>query len=136
MDCCLVLVAVICPPIAVIFKSGLCTSDFLINVLLTMIGYIPGLIHSFFIISRPNQRRYRDFDQEGRLYITIAPSECNHQNQQQQSGCSCQNGCQNPGRYDHTQNSQTHSVANYGSVNSEQGASPPAYSVVDTQSQK
>ncbi|KAH3682068.1 hypothetical protein WICPIJ_006969 [Wickerhamomyces pijperi] len=130
MDCCLVLVAVICPPIAVIFKSGLCTSDFLINVLLTMIGYIPGLIHAFFIISRP-KTRYRDFDQEAAIYVTVAPLGCNHQGN---NTCQCQNDCQNSGQCNPQSkiNTSTPDFGNYGAINNGGTSSPPPYSVENT----
>jgi uncharacterized membrane protein YqaE (UPF0057 family) len=33
-------------------KSGLCSADSLINILLCMLGYLPGLIHAWYIISK------------------------------------------------------------------------------------
>ncbi|KAI6144227.1 hypothetical protein BKA82DRAFT_4175836 [Pisolithus tinctorius] len=45
----LIIVAIIFPPAAVAYMSG-CSCDLLINVLLTILGYIPGHIHAFWLI--------------------------------------------------------------------------------------
>ncbi|MDI1486447.1 MAG: hypothetical protein OHK93_005675 [Ramalina farinacea] len=50
-DILLALLAILFPPIAVWIKSGICTADSLINILLCMLGYIPGLLHAWYIIS-------------------------------------------------------------------------------------
>ncbi|KAI3640327.1 hypothetical protein MIR68_001205 [Amoeboaphelidium protococcarum] len=44
--------AVILPPAGVLIKTG-CSIDLLVNVLLTILGYIPGVIHAIYIVSRP-----------------------------------------------------------------------------------
>lgn len=51
-DCCLVLLALLFPPLPVWIKRGFCSTDSFINIILTILGYIPGLIHSFYIISK------------------------------------------------------------------------------------
>ncbi|KAL8921227.1 MAG: hypothetical protein Q9208_005838 [Pyrenodesmia sp. 3 TL-2023] len=60
-DILLALLAVIFPPIAanlpflfktVWIKSGLCTLDSLINILLCMVGYLPGVLHAWYIIAK------------------------------------------------------------------------------------
>lgn len=50
-DCILYVVAVIFPPIAVLLRSGFCSSDLLLNILLTMLGFFPGLVHAFYYIT-------------------------------------------------------------------------------------
>lgn len=50
-DCILYIVAVVFPPIAVLLRSGFCSSDLLLNILLTMLGFFPGLIHAFYYIT-------------------------------------------------------------------------------------
>ncbi|KAI0342315.1 UPF0057-domain-containing protein [Trametopsis cervina] len=50
-DVLLILVAILFPPAAVFFVSG-CGCDLLINILLTVLGYIPGHIHAFWLIYR------------------------------------------------------------------------------------
>ncbi|ODV96866.1 hypothetical protein PACTADRAFT_29525, partial [Pachysolen tannophilus NRRL Y-2460] len=58
-DCVLVVVAIFFPPLPVWLKRGLCSADSLINILLCILGYIPGLIHSWYIISKyPEDRFY------------------------------------------------------------------------------
>ncbi|KAL6940428.1 hypothetical protein ACO0QE_004328 [Hanseniaspora vineae] len=61
--CCtllLIICAVIFPPFPVLLVKGLCSSDFLLNVLLTLLGYIPGLVHSLIIIFDRHQNRNMD----------------------------------------------------------------------------
>lgn len=45
------LIAILFPPIAVWIKRGLCSADSFINILLCVLGYVPGLIHSWYIIA-------------------------------------------------------------------------------------
>ncbi|KAL8862183.1 MAG: hypothetical protein Q9178_001639 [Gyalolechia marmorata] len=51
-DILLGVLAVIFPPIAVWIKSGICTLDSLINILLCTLGYVPGLLHAWYIIAK------------------------------------------------------------------------------------
>jgi len=39
-------------------KSGLCSADSLINILLCMLGYLPGLIHAWYIIAKNPEYDY------------------------------------------------------------------------------
>jgi uncharacterized membrane protein YqaE (UPF0057 family) len=51
-DCCRLLsllCALFFPPIAVLMERG-CGCDLLINILLTLLGFIPGMIHAFWIV--------------------------------------------------------------------------------------
>ncbi|THU86421.1 UPF0057-domain-containing protein [Dendrothele bispora CBS 962.96] len=43
-DICKILVAIFLPPLGVFFERG-CGADFLINILLTILGWLPGIIH-------------------------------------------------------------------------------------------
>lgn len=45
------LIAVFLPPVGVALTTGL-DMRLLLNVLLTMLGYIPGLVHAVFVIAR------------------------------------------------------------------------------------
>ncbi|EAW14783.1 YqaE/Pmp3 family membrane protein [Aspergillus clavatus NRRL 1] len=45
---CLILVTLFIPPLGVFMISG-CSVDFLINILLTILGYFPGHIHAFYL---------------------------------------------------------------------------------------
>ncbi|KAF9647588.1 UPF0057-domain-containing protein [Thelephora ganbajun] len=48
-DICKISFAVIFPPLGVALERG-CGADLLINILLTLLGYIPGIIHALYII--------------------------------------------------------------------------------------
>jgi uncharacterized membrane protein YqaE (UPF0057 family) len=48
-DICKIIIAIILPPLGVFLERG-CGADFLINILLTILGYIPGIIHALYII--------------------------------------------------------------------------------------
>ncbi|KAJ2722088.1 hypothetical protein GGI07_003530 [Coemansia sp. Benny D115] len=58
-DVMLLILAFFLPPFAVFFKRG-CTCDLLINVGLTLLGYLPGMIHAWYLIVKyPRVRRMR-----------------------------------------------------------------------------
>lgn len=46
-----VLLSVLLPPLGVFLQEGIGT-QFWINVLLTLLGYLPGLVHAIWIIAR------------------------------------------------------------------------------------
>jgi len=48
-DICKILLAILLPPLGVFFERG-CNADLLINIVLTFLGYIPGIIHALYII--------------------------------------------------------------------------------------
>ncbi|GAA5877487.1 hypothetical protein JCM1840_003866 [Sporobolomyces johnsonii] len=48
-DICKILLAIVLPPLGVFLERG-CAADFWINILLTILGYIPGIIHALYII--------------------------------------------------------------------------------------
>lgn len=49
-DWLLVLVGFFIPPIPVFVKRGFFSADFWINILLCLLGFIPGLLHAYYII--------------------------------------------------------------------------------------
>ncbi|KAK2736737.1 hypothetical protein FQN57_000585 [Myotisia sp. PD_48] len=49
-DLFLAILAVLFPPIAVWIKIGICSADSLINIALCCLGYVPGLLHAWYII--------------------------------------------------------------------------------------
>ncbi|KAK0107349.1 plasma membrane proteolipid Pmp3 [Cadophora gregata] len=49
-DICKIILAVILPPLGVFLERG-CGADLLINILLTILGYIPGIIHALYVHS-------------------------------------------------------------------------------------
>ena len=50
MDCLRVVFSVIIPPLGVFFKVGF-GLHFWLNIVLTLLGYIPGLVHAIWIIA-------------------------------------------------------------------------------------
>lgn len=46
-----ILLAVLLPPLGVFFEVGL-GKHFWLNILLTILGYIPGIIHAVYIIAK------------------------------------------------------------------------------------
>ncbi|KII91116.1 hypothetical protein PLICRDRAFT_78450, partial [Plicaturopsis crispa FD-325 SS-3] len=57
-DVVLILVAILFPPAAAGFITG-CSCDLLINIVLTILGYIPGHIHAFWLIYKKMQAEER-----------------------------------------------------------------------------
>jgi uncharacterized membrane protein YqaE (UPF0057 family) len=50
-DVLLYFLAIFLPPIAVLLKTGV-DSNFLINICLTILGWIPGVLHAWWVISK------------------------------------------------------------------------------------
>ena len=46
-----IILSILLPPLAVALKKGLGV-DFLINLLLTALGWLPGVIHAFYVNSK------------------------------------------------------------------------------------
>ena len=51
MDVVRILIAILLPPLGVFLQVGI-GLQFWINILLTLLGYIPGIIHAIYIITR------------------------------------------------------------------------------------
>jgi len=51
MDIIRIILAIILPPVGVFLQVGI-GAQFWINILLTLLGYIPGIIHAVWIIAR------------------------------------------------------------------------------------
>ncbi|MEL7211338.1 MAG: YqaE/Pmp3 family membrane protein [Pseudomonadota bacterium] len=51
MDLVRIIIAVILPPLGVFLEVGL-SRHFWLNILLTLLGYIPGIVHAVYIIAR------------------------------------------------------------------------------------
>lgn len=45
---CSILLSIFLPPLGVFLKTG-CSGHFAINILLTLLGYIPGIIHALWV---------------------------------------------------------------------------------------
>ncbi|PUU77664.1 hypothetical protein B9Z19DRAFT_985991 [Tuber borchii] len=66
----LVLMTLICPPLGVFAVAG-CGPDLLINICLTILGYLPGHLHAFYIEYVYYERR--DQSVAGRIVSERAP---------------------------------------------------------------
>ncbi|RVD84439.1 uncharacterized protein DFL_006188 [Arthrobotrys flagrans] len=83
-DCFLAVLAVLFPPIAVWVKRGVCSADSIINIALLCLGYLPGLLHAWYIIAKyPDPYSYSYEPIEGgnqRVYYYTAtyPSVASH----------------------------------------------------------
>lgn len=51
MDILRIIIAIFIPPLGVFMQVGL-GKDFWINLLLTLLGYIPGIVHAVYIIAK------------------------------------------------------------------------------------
>ena len=47
----LIILAILLPPLAVFFKKGL-GKDLIINIILCLIFYIPGIIHALWLVTK------------------------------------------------------------------------------------
>ncbi|RDW84638.1 hypothetical protein BP6252_02228 [Coleophoma cylindrospora] len=66
----LVLITILLPPIGVYIVAG-CGADLLINICLTLLGYLPGHIHAFYLEYVYYDRREQA--REGRFTAARAP---------------------------------------------------------------
>lgn len=62
----LVFIAIFLPPVAVGLKRGFFSKDLLINVLLFLLGFIPGLIHALYVVSQ------HPYEEEGNRGLTAS----------------------------------------------------------------
>ncbi len=57
---------VVCPPVAVFFTGRM--TSFLLSLLLTCLGWLPGVIHAFFVVSDyRNEKRFQKIAPQVRL---------------------------------------------------------------------
>ncbi|KXL46146.1 hypothetical protein M433DRAFT_4069 [Acidomyces richmondensis BFW] len=58
------LIAILFPPLAVWVKRGICSADSIINIALCCLGFLPGLLHAWYIISITPDPTYEPLDPE------------------------------------------------------------------------
>ncbi|KAI9679324.1 MAG: hypothetical protein M1817_005344 [Caeruleum heppii] len=78
------LIAILFPPLAVWIKRGVCSADSLINIALSILGFIPGLLHAWYIIARYPETDYAALDQDpesGRVTYYYVNHRQQHGNQ-------------------------------------------------------
>ncbi|KAE9961979.1 hypothetical protein BLS_000111 [Venturia inaequalis] len=75
-DLFLCLLAILFPPIAVWVKKGICSCDSMINIALCCLGFLPGLIHAWYIVSSnpdPGYERVNDGETHVVYYVSTQP---------------------------------------------------------------
>ncbi|KAM3541633.1 hypothetical protein ARSEF1564_005434 [Beauveria bassiana] len=86
--------AILFPPLPVWVKRGICSADSLINILLCLLGFIPGMLHAWYIIAKFPEPpyEYEVLNQGGEggeggcgrvHYVYVQPPGGQHQPQQQ-----------------------------------------------------
>ncbi|KAF4552127.1 Proteolipid membrane potential modulator-like protein 1 [Elsinoe fawcettii] len=58
------ILAIIFPPLPVWVKRGICSADSLINIALCLLGFLPGLLHSWYIIASYPDATYEELEAE------------------------------------------------------------------------
>ncbi|XP_043704402.1 hydrophobic protein RCI2A-like [Telopea speciosissima] len=56
---CEILIAILLPPLGVFLRHGCCSIEFCICLLLTLLGYIPGIIYAVYAIVVVDHDKYR-----------------------------------------------------------------------------
>ncbi|ETS82613.1 hypothetical protein PFICI_04489 [Pestalotiopsis fici W106-1] len=82
------LLAIIFPPLPVWIKCGICSADSIINILLCMLAYIPGLLHAWYIIAKvPDDYEYSNVPdaERGHQVFVIHTTDGRQQQQQPQA---------------------------------------------------
>ncbi|URE18997.1 hypothetical protein MUK42_04909 [Musa troglodytarum] len=55
-----ILCAIVLPPLGVFFRYGCCKLEFWLSVVLTILGYVPGIIYAIYVIVTDPERHYDD----------------------------------------------------------------------------
>lgn len=141
-DCCLIIISVLFPPLPVWIRRGFCTCDSLINVLLCLLGYLPGLIHSWYIIAKyPPYSQYRNgntkvyyvYRNDLEAQTPRSRNDCHHHHHNETTRIIHETARQEPSAV------APPALTNYGVV--QEGTSstpnaPPAYAELDNKQQK
>ncbi|POS78712.1 hypothetical protein DHEL01_v202896 [Diaporthe helianthi] len=79
--------AILFPPLPVWVKCGICSADSVINILLCVLGFLPGLLHAWYIIAKFPEPDYGDYErvrdsEHGRVaYIVVSQDDDGHRSQ-------------------------------------------------------
>ncbi|OLN95717.1 Plasma membrane proteolipid 3-like protein 1 [Colletotrichum chlorophyti] len=133
------LLALLFPPLPVWVKRGICGADSFINILLCLLGYIPGLIHAWYIIAKFPEPDYEyeslpQQDREGGrvTYVFVHGNNAPHTRQpQQQPRPSQHNGNVTYGTTNNNNAGSSRPQQQQGAgEGSSDGAVPPSYAEV------
>lgn len=67
-DFLLIILAFFLPPVAVGLRSGLASAELWLNVILTVVGGVPGVIHAIYYIIKSSPSRDAQYDEFSRFY--------------------------------------------------------------------
>ncbi|KAF6172802.1 hypothetical protein GIB67_034654 [Kingdonia uniflora] len=59
--CCELLIAILLPPLGVCLRHGCCSVELLICLILTILGYIPGIIYAVYVILSVDRQHNPDY---------------------------------------------------------------------------
>ncbi|CCC07010.1 hypothetical protein SMACR_01033 [Sordaria macrospora] len=121
--------AILFPPLPVWVKSGICSADSFINLLLCVLGFLPGLLHAWYIIAK---NPTPPFDYDGAAYDANESGAVRGEGGQRiYVFVHDQNGNQTGGRHHHQSNKQ-HQIQpqrqgnmNYGTTTTSGGQHAP-----------
>ncbi|KAL8391882.1 hypothetical protein RB595_002182 [Gaeumannomyces hyphopodioides] len=139
------LLAILFPPLPVWVKRGICSADSLINILLCMLGFLPGLLHAWYIIANYPEPDYdyqslpQDTERVTYVFVHGPPPPGQHNAQYQSQRAPKPSGDNNNSRTYGTnsanasggQNPQPQPQQQAGAgEGSSDGAAPPSYAQV------
>ncbi|KAI3395119.1 hypothetical protein diail_1734 [Diaporthe ilicicola] len=140
--------AIIFPPLPVWVKCGICSADSVINILLCVLGFLPGLLHAWYIIAKFPDPDYGNYEsigdsEHGRVTYVVVQQDDNGRRSQRPRGQG--QGQAKPARQgnmsygtSHHNNAgsssapppQSHGHSNGGEGSSDDQAPPPSYAQV------
>ncbi|GAM85082.1 hypothetical protein ANO11243_030850 [Dothideomycetidae sp. 11243] len=128
------ILALLFPPLPVWIKRGICSADSLINIALCMLGVLPGLIHSWYIIAAYPDPTYDELAQhdaeQGRVtYYYIQQGQAPPSNSQQHHGGygTVQPAQTQGGQYQNQQDAMAQGQGQPGSSSQPNPDAPPPY---------
>ncbi|TQV92749.1 hypothetical protein V2A60_009214 [Cordyceps javanica] len=130
--------AILFPPLPVWVKCGICSADSLINILLCVLGYIPGLLHAWYIIAKfpepPYEYETLNAGGEGGCgrvhYVYVQSPPGQHQPQAQprpQGAMNYGTSHNNVSSQQQQQQPQQHGVTSNNGAGRSNGQTPPSY---------
>ncbi|KAI5464936.1 hypothetical protein BGZ63DRAFT_167040 [Mariannaea sp. PMI_226] len=149
-DVFLAILALLFPPLPVWVKCGICSADSVINILLCVLGYVPGLLHSWYIIAKypepPYEYEALPTDREGGrvtyVYVQCPQGQQQQHHHQQQAKAPAPQNNMNYGTQNAAASSapaiqsqpapqpQQHGVTDAGEGSSDHQGVPPSYAEV------
>lgn len=127
-------------PPTVWVKCGICSADSVINILLCVLGFLPGLLHAWYIIAKFPEPDYANYErvgdsEHGRVtYVVVQQDENGHRSQRPRGQAQPKPARQGNMTYGTSQGnaagSSSSAHANGGEGSSDDQAPPPSYAQV------